>query len=97
MIAGGFYLHDADIQDKPKIIFQQGKPSKDKKDWIKINKCIATSQAILIEETSKVYVANLKVDEWKQEVSKLNMDKYHRDNNCRDKGYFQKLQADANN
>ena len=59
-----------------------------KKDWIKINKCLAASQAILIEETSKAYVANLEIDEWKQETSKLNMDKYNRDNNCKDKGYF---------
>ena len=88
MFAGGFYLHDIGILDKPKILIQQGKPSKDKKDWIKINKCIATSQAILIEETSKAYMAKLKIDKWKQEVSKLNMDKTTGETNAKNKANF---------
>lgn len=88
LIAGGFYLHDIAIQDKPATRIQRSEPTKAKQDWIKINKCLAASQAILIEETSKAYVAKLEINEWKQETSKLNMDKYNRDNNCKDKGYF---------
>ncbi|MDB4677569.1 hypothetical protein OAE71_00220 [Synechococcus sp. AH-551-A21] len=88
LIAGGFYLHDIAIQDKPATRIQRSEPTKAKQDWIKINKCLAASQAILIEETFKAYVAKLEINEWKQETSKLNMDKYNRDNNCKDKGYF---------
>ena len=55
MIAELFYLHDITVQTKPAIRIQQGKSSKAKKDWIKINKCIASSQSILIEEISTAY------------------------------------------
>ncbi len=61
MIAGGFFLHDIAVQDKPETRIPRSKPAKATKDWIKISKYLAASQAILLEQTSKTYIAKLEI------------------------------------
>ena len=73
----------------------KSKKSLDKKDWSKINQCIAHSAKQLNDEAMKTYrlidwetITPEQSEERRKLLSRLNVEKLDRDKECREKGSF---------
>ena len=74
---------------------QQRKKPRTKKDWNKINQCIARSAKLLNEEAMKTYrlidwdnITPEQSEERRKLLSRLNVEKIDRDKECRENGSF---------
>lgn len=83
-----------DKVDSPTKI-QQRKKSPAKKDWNKINACIARSAKILNDEAMETYrlidwdnITPEEGEERRKLLSRLNVEKIDRDKECRENGSF---------
>ena len=83
-----------DTGDFPKTKHHR-KKSPTRKDWNKINKCIARSAKILNDEAMKTYrlidwdnITPEQSDERGKLLSRLNVEKIDRDKECRENGSF---------
>ena len=97
-IAAFLYMADVnegfDRGDSPTTT-HHSKKSSAKKDWEKINKCIARSAKVLNDEAMKTYrlidwdnITPQQSEERGKLLSRLNVEKIDRDNECRENGSF---------
>ena len=97
-IAACLYVADInegyDTGDSPTTTHHR-KKSPARKDWNKINKCIAHSAKILNDEAMKTYrlidwdnITPEQSDERGKLLSRLNVEKIDRDKECRENGFF---------
>jgi len=97
-IATCFYMADVNksfTTDKSSSKIQKNKTSLIKKDWNKINQCIARSAKQLNDEAMKTYrlinwdtITPEQSEERRKLLSELNVEKLDRDKECREKGSF---------
>ena len=95
IVAAVIAFNDAGKLKLPSMKIHQKTPAKPKKDWVKINLCIERSAQILHDEAMEGHsqidwdnVTPEESDAWAKVTSRLNMEKFDRDRNCRDKGSF---------
>ena len=97
-IAACFYMDDVNkslTTDKSPSKIDKNKKSRTKKDWSKINQCIARSAKQLNDEAMKTYrlinwdtITPEQSEERRKLLSRLNVEKIDRDKECREKWSF---------